>query len=101
MEMWDEQPTREERATQLIDARWLSFTKRQSWVGLMSQHGDGWLVGGSMDSGCHKISKKYLFVRGGVKKILFFFTFGQKGGGGLGQSKKSLSENIQIIFGYF
>ena len=29
-------------------------------------------------------------------KKLFFFTFGQKGGG-LGQSKKSLSENTQIF----
>ena len=37
-------------------------------------------------------------LRGGVKKkILVFFDFRSKGGGGLGQSKKSLSENTQIF----
>ena len=38
-------------------------------------------------------------IRGGVKKkILVFFDFLSKGGrGGLGQSKKSLSENTQIF----
>ena len=41
----------------------------------------------------------FLPIRGGVKKkILFFFYFLSKGGrGGLGQSKKSLSENTQIF----
>ena len=40
------------------------------------------------------------FVRKGrgQKKILVFFDFRSKGGGGLGQSKKSLSENTQIFF---
>ena len=39
-----------------------------------------------------------LCVIKGSHKKLFFFTFGQKGGGGgLGQSKKSLSENTQIF----
>ena len=36
-------------------------------------------------------------LRGAIKK-LFFFTFGQKGeGGGLGQSKKSLSEKTEVV----
>ena len=33
----------------------------------------------------------------GQKKILVFFDFRSKGGGGLGQSKKSLAENTQIF----
>ena len=38
-------------------------------------------------------------LRGGVKKNTGFFDFLSKGGrGGLGQSKKSLSENTQIFF---
>ena len=37
-------------------------------------------------------------VRGGVKKKYCFFYFRSKGGGRLGQSKKSLSENTQIFF---
>ena len=38
-------------------------------------------------------------VRGGVKKQLFFLLSVKRGGGGvLGQSKKSLSENTQIFF---
>ena len=36
------------------------------------------------------------WVNKGRRKKLFFFTFDQKGGG-LGQSKKSLSENTQIF----
>ncbi len=38
----------------------------------------------------------YIGVRGAIKKYCFFY-FRSKGGGGLGQFKKSLSENTQIF----
>ena len=45
------------------------------------------------------MSNNITMIRGGVKKkFWFFFYFLSKGGrGGLGQSKKSLSENTQIF----
>ena len=40
-------------------------------------------------------------IRGGIENC-FFFTFGKKGGGGgLGQTKKSLTENTQICLTIF
>ena len=39
------------------------------------------------------------YVRGGIKKLFFYFR--SKGEGGLGQSKKSLSENTQIFLTNF
>ena len=43
-----------------------------------------------------KLAKDIRRIRGGIKNWVFF-TFGQKRGGGLGQSKKSISEKTQIF----
>ena len=46
--------------------------------------------------GLYLSPKKIFFVRGGIKKTVFFYFLSNRGGG-LGEYKKSLSENTKIF----
>ena len=55
--------------------------KKRHYLGIFPKMGGG--------------STQFPKLRGGIKKLFFYFW--SKGGGGLGQSKKSLSEKPQVF----